>query len=564
MCHFFSLILAGLTSPLQYSAVTPSCQGLQSKHEFSNFSVGRRYASGNLSICVYNDTTCCSKDMEQLLHTLSESNVRNIHSAKTDLIRRIFSNGVTKFKDFFEGYIDTSDKSLDNEFTKLYKTVYANNSHVTKSFYNKLRKYFRNGEYKINEIVDEFFKEVLKRMYLLLRGGMGSRVNSTCVASTYNKIHPFGNVPRQIIPRLERSITAARVMIHSLHVGKTAVDKLSEAGWFSSECLKSVTKMSQCSICAGYSGLKPCAGHCIDVFTECFSKLTAVERVWDEYLSTLIRLGYKLTGEYDFEAVTGELPYDISDGIRNCQDALPKILPQIDELCQIKKAKKQTRSVKTSDDDFFLERNDRAERSVDTWGSRKPRYKIYSAMNSHQRQFNKLKKFWTKLPIAMCDETVVATNSSAHCWDGSNIVNNTGSVQQSNKNQTYENGQNDQTIALMISELKSVIESMKEAIQGTSVYTDIPDVGILYSGSGASGSGSGNDVDGDEDKDGPTSNNIPSAFVTESIDDNSVNDPEVIVIKNPDLNPKKIGGGGAGYAHTCLLLLIPLLLIQFM
>ena len=51
MFHFFTLILAGLTSPLQHPAVTPSCQGLQSKHEFSNFSVGQRYASGT-HICV--------------------------------------------------------------------------------------------------------------------------------------------------------------------------------------------------------------------------------------------------------------------------------------------------------------------------------------------------------------------------------------------------------------------------------------------------------------------------------------------------------------------------------
>ena len=40
-------------------------------------------------------------------------------------------------------------------------------------------------------------------------------------------------------------------------------------------------------------------------------------------------LRHKLTGDYDFEAVTGELPYDISNGIRNCQDALPKIIPKV-------------------------------------------------------------------------------------------------------------------------------------------------------------------------------------------------------------------------------------------
>ena len=117
----------------------------------------------------------------------------------------------------------------------------------------------------------------------------------------------------------------------------------------------------------------------------------------------------------------------------------------------------------------------------------------------------------------------------------------------------------------MISELKSVIESMKEAIKGTSVYTDIPEAGIIYSGSGASGSGSGNDGDEeDEDEDGPTSNNVPSAFVTESMDDNSVNIPKVVVVNKLDLNPKKVERGRAGHAHTCLPLLIPLLLIQLM
>ena len=231
--------------------------------------------------------------------------------------------------DFFEAHLDSSERVLDREFTRLYKNVYANNSHVTKSFYNKLRKHFRNGEYKTNKIVDEFFKEVLKRMYLLMKAGQASYIDMDCVTSAYEKLNPFGKVPRRIIPRLERSITAARTLIYSLQVGKTVVEKLSNDEWFSDKCLKSVTKMSQCSICAGYNNLKPCAGHCIDVFTECLSSFTEMERVWDEYLSYLNSLGYKLTGEYDFDAVTGELPYDISHGINNCQGALAKIIPKV-------------------------------------------------------------------------------------------------------------------------------------------------------------------------------------------------------------------------------------------
>lgn len=210
--------------------------------------------------------------------------------------------------------------------------MYANNSYVTKSLYKKLRKHFKNGEYKIKEIVDDFFKEVLKKMYMLMKAGQASRIDLDCVASTYDKIDPFGVVPRRIIPRLERSITAARTFVYSLRIGKSVVERLSDHAWFSEKCLKTITRMNQCSLCAGYSDLKPCAGYCVNVFAQCLSLLIPIERVWDEYLTNLNYLAYKLTGEYDFEAVTGELPYDISLGIRNCQEALQKIMSNVSKI----------------------------------------------------------------------------------------------------------------------------------------------------------------------------------------------------------------------------------------
>lgn len=230
--------------------------------------------------------------------------------------------------DYFEGRIDSSDRALDKQFTRRYRQVYANNSHVTKSFYNRLRKHYKNGESKISDIVDDFFKEVLKRMYLFMNGGT-SEIDINCVPVTYDSIQPFGLAPRQIIPRLERSVTAARAMIYSLRLGKQVVAKLSDDKRFSNQCWKSITRMNQCSICAGYSNLKPCAGHCTDVFTECFSSLTEMEHVWEEYLSVLDDLSYKLTADYDFNAVTEELPNDISQGIDNCQDSLTDIISKV-------------------------------------------------------------------------------------------------------------------------------------------------------------------------------------------------------------------------------------------
>lgn len=235
----------------------------------------------------------------------------------------IFISGI------FEDYIDSSERVLHKKFMKLYKQVYANNSHVTKSFYEKLRKHYKKGEHKISDIVNDFFKEVLKGMYLLFKAGRVSRIKKGCIASTYDKFHPFGKVPRAIISRLERSFTAARTIIKGLEMGESVVKSLRNHQWFSGKCSKSVTKMSQCAICAGYDNLKPCAGHCIEVLTVCFSSLNEMEQAWDEYILNLSSLASRLTGEYDFEAVTGELPYDISEGIDNFQEAFPKVSPNV-------------------------------------------------------------------------------------------------------------------------------------------------------------------------------------------------------------------------------------------
>ncbi len=117
----------------------------------------------------------------------------------------------------------------------------------------------------------------------------------------------------------------------------------------------------------------------------------------------------------------------------------------------------------------------------------------------------------------------------------------------------------------MISELKSVIKSMKAAVQGASVDTNIGDRDSIYSGSGeSSASGSGGIDEGDDEDSTASINKIPSQVLVNIEEDNSVDIPEVIVIKPSDLKPRETGRGEASYLHSCVLLLITSLLVQFM
>ena len=213
---------------------------------------------------------------------------------------------------FFENVISESEKKLDNVFNKIYKAAYTNNTHITRAFYYNLRQYYSKGKSNPTDIIKEFFREVLKKLYVYIHG---PKTNLGCIGKTMEKVSPFGEIPRTLTAQVQRSFTAARTFVKGMTVGKTVVNRLA-AYEFSKECLSLVTRMTQCSLCVGHQHtIKPCAAYCVSIFSECFGFLTELQGLWDTYLKQMQKLAFKLEGPYDIDAVSSHMPFDISDGI---------------------------------------------------------------------------------------------------------------------------------------------------------------------------------------------------------------------------------------------------------
>lgn len=241
-----------------------------------------------------------------------------------DKFKCIFS-----FLDFFEDLINESEKDLDNSFMGIYQGAYVNNSHIPRDFYSKLRKYYSTGGLDLKDVVTEFFRAILKKVFLLLNRDV--KVDIDCVGSTLETESPFGSVPRTLSVQVVRSFIAARTFVYGFHTGNMVIHLLTKRR-LTEKCLKSVTKMTQCSLCQGHDHLKPCAGYCKNTYRDCFAPLMELEQVWDDYLEHMTYLSLKLEGPYNIDAVAGDLPYQISSGIMNFQQANTKLSAKVCRL----------------------------------------------------------------------------------------------------------------------------------------------------------------------------------------------------------------------------------------
>lgn len=222
----------------------------------------------------------------------------------------------------FQDCIKRSETVLVKQLMNKYRSVYVNNSYITKAFYEKLMAHYRFGMYEIHDIVHDLFKKVFLTMYGLLKSPQPTNSERKCASTYYDKVKAFGDAPRQIIPRLKRSIIAARTYLNAIRVGKTIVENLGDDKWLNGKCIRSTTNMIQCSMCPGYSSIKPCPWSCRKVFLRCLSPFNQLKHEWNKYLASLKNLGFVLTNRYSLDDVFSELPDDIDEAISHGYSSL--------------------------------------------------------------------------------------------------------------------------------------------------------------------------------------------------------------------------------------------------
>ncbi|KAJ8310083.1 hypothetical protein KUTeg_011948 [Tegillarca granosa] len=283
---------------------------------FSDNDIPIKAISGDhLEVCPQG-YTCCTRDMENKLRSLSLKEYNHIVDEAFKYIRSTFVSRTRKFDEFFTELLDKAKNDLHEMFVRTYGLLYKQNSAVFTNLFKDLRSYYKGSDIRLLEALDNFFKTLLKKMFELLNSPHTfNEQYLNCVTSQMDKLKPFGDVPNKLSIQVHRSFIAARTFVQGLAIGR---DVIIEVGKIppTESCTKGLMKMSHCPHCRGLTRTKPCNNLCLNTMKEAMKKLAQ-----------------RLEGPFNIESVVDPIDVKISDAIMNLQENSPKVKDKIFEGC---------------------------------------------------------------------------------------------------------------------------------------------------------------------------------------------------------------------------------------
>ena len=219
--------------------------------------------------------------------------------------------------DYFKRVVKKSETDLNDMFTKTYGVLYTQNSKVFIDLFAEFNKYLAGRNLDLAKIVDEFFANLLRKMFELLNPELTfTSKYLECVTEFKDSLKPFGELPQKLPRNIKKVFVEARAFVEGLNIGRDVLSEM--AGVSASEsCQAGMAKMKYCSLCSGYGVVKPCKNFCHNTFKGCFPGWDNLSPHWDNYILALEELLQTLEG---FETVVDHIDVSISDAIMNMQE----------------------------------------------------------------------------------------------------------------------------------------------------------------------------------------------------------------------------------------------------
>lgn len=481
------------------AAASSSCSALKSffkRRGLQQSDVPSIPSLGNmLRVCPKVNQTCCTTKVEQNFQGLAQKDFDGTLANSIDPTKIFFESQGKKFDEYFKKLIKKSETDLNDMFTKTYGILYKQNSKIFLDLFADLDKYFGGKNLDLTKVMDNFFADLLRKMFQLLNPELTfTSKYLDCVTDYMDSLKPFGEVPQKLSNQIKKAFVAARAFVEGL---KIAGDVLSEMGKISGSksCQASMATMNYCSLCSVNSVEKPCKNYCLTVYRRCFVGWEYINPHWDNYITALDELTEKLEGPFSFEAVVDPIDVKISDAIMNMQDSSLDIKQKVFSGCGSPKGKTK-RSVASSSD-FFIEspkkRNKRGAASKDEAQPTAGAANLDRLIKAFKTKVKGAKGLWNSMSEAVC--TTVSAPAKAQCWNGTakTIPSTTGVAAKPVLSNQVGDDQIPAVVKKQVSQLKLIIYKLKSAKNGEDVLVEGEGDGYDGSASG-SGSGSGNEI----------------------------------------------------------------------
>ncbi|GAU89955.1 hypothetical protein RvY_02445 [Ramazzottius varieornatus] len=317
-------------------------QCLPIRHTFASSKSGldglqapRRAINGDhLTICAQ-ESTCCTKEMEQKLSTLARADYERLFGDHVNRFKALLIARTTRFDEFFTELIRNSRHSLDSMFSRTYGDLYIKNKDVFTELFDSLELYYHGnrGRVDLKHTMDHFFVSLFQKMFSLLNAQYAlESSHNHCIKRVMDKIKPFGEAQERLTNQIRRAFVDARTFVQALAIGRDTLRTASELP-VSQQCTHALTKMMYCPQCRGMLDLKPCPSYCLHVMKACLVHHIELESEWNQYIDALLDLTGRLRSPLNIETVVVPLDVKISEAIMNLQEKADNVSQKVFAEC---------------------------------------------------------------------------------------------------------------------------------------------------------------------------------------------------------------------------------------
>ena len=107
-----------------------------------------------------------------------------------------------------------------------------------------------------------------------------------CLKDKVHVILPFEDVPERLTAFLIKKLLPVQQFLRSLQTIGHVLDVVDNVD-LSDGCSSALVKMSYCSLCDGFSDVKPCLEYCTSVVSSCLDPYSHIEDEWSSFINKL-------------------------------------------------------------------------------------------------------------------------------------------------------------------------------------------------------------------------------------------------------------------------------------
>ncbi|XP_029488547.1 glypican-1-like [Oncorhynchus nerka] len=431
--------------------------------------------------------TCCTSAMEETLSNLSRREFEGLVREAGRSLQASLNTQYRSFDTYFTDLLNRSERSLQESFLATLGSLYSKNAPVFQDLYADLRRYYRGSAVNLEETLNDFWARLLERLFKASSLPQYTLTDDylECVAKQTETLRPFGDVPRDLKPKVTRAFVAARSFVQGLTVSGEVVRKVSQVP-LSPECTRAMMKLVYCPHCRGLASVKPCANYCRNVMKGCLANQADLDTEWQNLIDTMLQVASSFSADPSVDVVIHSLPIRISEAILYMQENTEVFTSKVFQAC----GTPRLADTQSSGSEERKKRVNPASTAMEYKPSPTVGVPLEMQISDVSSKLREMQQYWVQLPAALCNSKVAAGAAGDKCWNGMTkarylpeVMGDGLASQINNPEVEIDITKPDMTIRQQIMQLKIMTNRLRNALNGNDV--DFQDASDDISGSGS-------------------------------------------------------------------------------